>query len=174
MITTMRFIPQVAAYALACVLLACVSQASAADPPAKPIQVGATTPEIPIAHSALLAIDATPTAGSLDLRVRRVRDRSSVSSDDVTVTIDGKSEPYTRGSDGSYQLPIADLRGDGTREVDIVVGHDGIREILSGKISLPEAVSASSLFRDHKQVAWWILNIAIVLIAAIAISRRKG
>jgi hypothetical protein len=28
--------------------------------------------------------------------------------------------------------------------------------------------------RDHKQLAWWILNIAIVLIAAIAISRRMS
>ena len=31
---------------------------------------------------------------------------------------------------------------------------------------------SSSVLRDHKQMAWWILNITIVLIAAIAISRR--
>jgi hypothetical protein len=27
---------------------------------------------------------------------------------------------------------------------------------------------------SHKQLAWWILNIVIVLIAAIAISRRMS
>jgi hypothetical protein len=30
------------------------------------------------------------------------------------------------------------------------------------------------LWRDHKQVGWWILNIVVVLVAAIALSRRKG
>jgi len=37
-----------------------------------------------------------------------------------------------------------------------------------------EAASTDSLLRDHKQVAWWILNIVIVLVAALALSRRKG
>ena len=47
-------------------------------------------------------------------------------------------------------------------------------EIVSGKVSVAEASSTQSLLRDHKQVAWWILNIVIILIAATAISRRKG
>ena len=32
----------------------------------------------------------------------------------------------------------------------------------------------SSVLRDHKQLAWWILNITVVLIAAVAISRRSS
>jgi hypothetical protein len=163
-------------------LIACATLALAADPAAKPAQVQAgvnpvqpaATAGMPIAHSALLSVDATPTDDSLELHIRRVSDKSVVRSEDVTVTVDGKNEPLTRENGGSYQLPIADLRGDGAREVDIVVAHDGIREILSGKVTLPQASPAGSVFRDHKQIAWWILNIVIVLIAALAISRRKG
>jgi hypothetical protein len=130
--------------------------------------------EIPIARSALLTIDATTTDDSVAFLVRRVHDRSIVSGDDVTVTVDGKNEPVTRDSSGSYSLSAADLRGDGTHAVEIIVGHDGIREILSGKVSLPEPTSAGSLFRDHRQIGWWVLNIAIVLVAAIFLSRRKS
>jgi hypothetical protein len=159
---------------LASALLACGSAAFGAEPAAvaAPTQAAAAVPHL--AHSALLTIDATSTDDSLNLVIRRVRDRSPVNSDAVTVTVDGKSTSFTRGSDGTYQLPISDLRGDGTREIDVIVAHDGIREVLSGKLSLPDEVTAGSVFRDHKQVAWWILNIVIVLIAAIAISRRKG
>ena len=34
--------------------------------------------------------------------------------------------------------------------------------------------AAAGLLGSHKQLAWWILNIAIVLIAALAISRRMS
>ena len=34
--------------------------------------------------------------------------------------------------------------------------------------------AASALSASHKQLAWWILNIVIVLIAVIAISRRMS
>ena len=37
---------------------------------------------------------------------------------------------------------------------------------------LADGGTVAHLLGDHKQLAWWILNIAIVLIAAIAISRR--
>jgi len=130
--------------------------------------------KLAIAHSALLSIEGTPGAGVLDLTVRHVADQSPVVSDDVTVTVDGKNEPVTRGTGGAYQIPLNDLRGAEPREVDITVGHDGIREILTGKVTLPASSSAGSFLGDHKQIAWWILNIVIVLIAAIAISRRKG
>jgi hypothetical protein len=130
--------------------------------------------KIPIARSALLAIEGTAGAGVLDFTIRRVSDQSPVVSDDVTVTVDGKNESVKHGEVGSYQIPANDLRGPDPRQIDITVGHDGIREILSGKVTLPQGSSAGSFLSDHKQVAWWILNILIVLIAAIAISRRKG
>jgi len=137
-----------------------------------------TTPvatPIPIAHSALLTIDATETEDSLALRIRHAANQTPIDSKDVTVSVDGKSETVTAQADGTLLLPIKDLRGDGERQFDIVVAHDGIREILSGKLALPKVSSTTSdLWRDHKQIAWWILNIAIVLIAAILFSRRTS
>jgi hypothetical protein len=130
---------------------------------------------IPIAHSALLTVDATPSEDSLALRIRHVANQTPIDSKDVTVSVDGKSETVTAQADGTLRLPIKDLRGDGERQFDIVVAHDGIREILTGKLALPKASSATAdLWRDHKQIAWWILNIAIVLIAAIMFSRRTS
>jgi hypothetical protein len=143
----------------------------AATAPAAP-----PTPVFSIAHSALLAIDTTPLNDSLVLHIRRVSDQSPVvvaNDGDVAVTLDGKKEPVTRESDGSYRVPANDFRGKDPHAIDVIVAHDGIREILSGTVALPES-TATSLWRDHTQIAWWILNITIVLIAAIVISRRKG
>jgi hypothetical protein len=144
-----------------------------APQPAQPVQL-APDQSAQIAHSALLSVAATPTADSLRLSIRRVGDKSLISSDDVTVTVDGRNESVTRENGGGYEVPINDLRGAGARDVEIIVAHDGIREILTGKVTLIEAASTDSLWRDHKQVAWWILNIVIVLVAALALSRRKG
>jgi hypothetical protein len=150
-------------------------QAAQPPPPAQPAGPVHLAPNAAaqIAHSALLSIEATVTADALRLSIRRVSDKSLVSSDDVVVTVDGRNESVTREK-GDYEVPVSDLRGDAPRDVEITVGHDGIREILSGKVVAAEATSADSLLRDHKQVAWWILNIVIVLVAAIALSRRKG
>ena len=150
------------------------AQPSQPAQPAGPVRLAPNAAAAQIAHSALLSIDGTPTADSLRLTIRRVSDKSLVSSDDVTVTVDGRNETVTRANGGGYEVPINDLRGDAARDVEIIVAHDGIREILSGKVAVAEAGSTDGLLRDHKQVAWWILNIVIVLVAAIALSRRKG
>jgi len=169
--TGFRIRQAVAVTLLTCGSAAFVPKASAADPAAAPpVQIA----PLEIAKSALLTIDGTPSGDSFDLRIHKISDKSLISSDDVTVTVDGRSESVTRVNVATYQLPLSDLRGDGAREVEIIVPHDGIREILSAKVSLPETSSTASLLRDHKQVGWWVLNIVIVLIAAIAISRRKG
>jgi hypothetical protein len=147
--------------------------APAAQPAAAAVQL-APNVAAQLAHSALLAVEGTSTGNSVQLRIRRVSDQSLISSDDVTVTVDGRNETVTRDA-GAYEIPVDGLRGDVGKDVEIIVGHDGIREILTAKVSAArEASSAEGLLRDHKQVAWWILNIVIVLIAAIAISRRKG
>ncbi len=151
-------------------------QAAATPPvavPSKPVQL-APNATAEIARSALLTVQGTATADALQISIWRVSDKSLISSDDVTVAVDGKNQSVTHEKGGAYELPINDLRGDGARDVDVTVAHDGIREIVSGKVSVAEASSAQSLLRDHKQVAWWILNIVIVLIAATAVSRRKG
>jgi hypothetical protein len=151
-------------------------QAVPSPPATQPTEAVRLTPNTAaqIAHSALLSIDGTAAADTLRLGIRRVGDKSLVSSDDVSVTVDGRNESVTRESGGGYEVPINDLRGDPAKDVEITVAHDGIREILSGKVAVAEASSTGGLLRDHKQIAWWILNIVIVLVAAIALSRRKG
>ena len=84
-----------------------------------------------------------------------------------------------RRADGSWFVPLSGGAAPANEQLDVMVAHDGIREALSGRVTVaagaPGARNASgapSVLRDHKQLAWWILNITIVLIAAIAISRR--
>jgi hypothetical protein len=141
--------------------------------PAKPVQL-ASNITAQVAHSALLTVEGTVTADALQISIRRVSDKSLINTDDVTIAVDGKNQSVTRERGTVYEVPINDLRGDGVRDVDVTVAHDGIREIVSGKISVVEASSTQSLLRDHKQVAWWILNIVIILAAAWAFSNRKS
>jgi len=143
--------------------------------PGRPARAAETTPPppIPIAQSALLTIDATNTDDSLALHIKHTGNQIPIDSRDVTVSVDGKEQPVTPQPEGTFLLDTKDLRGDGERQLNIIVAHDGIREILTGKIALPK-VRATDLWSNHKQMAWWILNIAIVLIAAIAFSRHKS
>ncbi len=138
-------------------------------------------PLVPLAHSALLAVDAAPTAGGLRLRVQRASGQTPLTVNDLSVTIDGKSARATARPDGSWFVARSAGARDAGKTIDVTVGHDGIHEVLSGRLA-PEAgasASASSgagsvISRSHKQLFWWILNIAIVLVAAIAISRRMS
>ena len=153
-----------AAGVLACSSLVCAPQLPAADSAAAPLT--------PVAHSALVTLEAGPAAAGLVLGLRHTADQTPLSVTDLTVSVDGRSELAMRREDGSWFVPLSDAITDA--HLEVVVAHDGIREILSGRITIPAARTggAASVLRDHKQMAWWILNIAIVLIAAIAISRR--
>lgn len=164
--TTSRPVRWAAATTLVIALLAAGGPlAHAAGPtPAAPV--------IPIAHSALLTIDATATDDGLALHVKHAGNQIPIDGRDVTVSVDGKKQPVTAEPEGTFLLATKELGGDGERQLDITVAHDGIREILTGKVTLPKTGGTTDLWRDHKQMAWWILNIAIVLIAALAFSRR--
>ena len=159
-----------AAGVLACSALACGPQLHASDSTAVPLT--------PVAHSALVTLEAGPAAAGLVLRLRHTADQTPLSVTDLTVSVDGRSQLAMRREDGSWFVPLSDAITDA--QLEVVVAHDGIREILSGRITIPGARTGSarnasgtaSVLRDHKQMAWWILNITIVLIAAIAISRR--
>ena len=161
-----------AAGVLACSSLVCARPLHASDSAAAPLT--------PVAHSALVTLEAGPTATGLVLRLRHTTDQTPVSVTDLTVSVDGKSQLAMRRADGSWFVPLSGAAA-ANEQLDVVVAHDGIREALSGRItfagagtppSARNANGAASVLRDHKQMAWWILNIAIVLIAAIAISRR--
>jgi hypothetical protein len=160
-----------AAGVLACSASVCGPQLHASDSAAAPLT--------PVAHSALVTLEAGPAAAGLVLRLRHTADQTPLSVTDLTVSVDGRSELAMRREDGSWFVPLSNaaITDD---QLEVVVAHDGIREVLSGRISVPGAASgsarnasgAASVLGDHKQMAWWILNITIVLIAAIAISRR--
>jgi hypothetical protein len=134
----------------------------------------AAAPRVAVAHSAQLQLDSQESGDTLVLRLRRASDQKPLDSNDVTVAVDGKSQLVTHLADGSYSLQADEWRGKGEKALEMVVGHDGIREVLNGKLPALEARSATSLVTDHKQLAWWILNIAVVLAGAIALSRRKS
>lgn len=168
--TLSRRIGWMAMTALAALTLAAVawpSTGAAADaPPPAPI---------PVAHSALLTIDATTTDNGVALHIKHANNQIPIDGQNVTVSVDGKEHPVTPLPEGTFLLSTKDLPGDGERQLDIVVAHDGIREILTGKVALPKVGSAASdLWHDHKQMAWWILNIAVVLIAVLAFSNRSS
>jgi hypothetical protein len=179
----------IAPAALFAAFAACVLGGAAAQPaPAPP------APPAPLAHSALLAVDAAPAAGGLVLRVRRATDQTPVVVNELAVLIDGKSAPATAQADGSWLVSRPAGTQDAGKPVEVTVGHDGIHEVLSGRLApstgastAPPSGAASSgaassgaassgaarlISGSHKQFFWWILNIAVVLIAAIAISRR--
>ena len=158
---------------LAVMLCACAAGAAHAQPAAPQLA--------PLAHSALLAIDAAPAAGGLVLRVRRASGETPLVVSDVAVTIDGKGEAATARSDGTWFVARPAGVQDAGKTIDVTIGHDGIHEVLSGRLAPSAGVSGPAtqgggavISSGRKQLFWWILNIAIVLIAAIAISRRTS
>jgi len=161
----------------AAIALACTAVLAAAGPAALALESTPNpppTPTIPIAHSALLTIYGVPTADGLALHVQHAGNQIPIDGRDVTVSVDGKNQPVTAEPEGTFVLPTKDLAGDGERQLDIVVAHDGIREMLSGKVTLPKVGSTLDLWRDHKQMAWWVLNVGVVLVAVMAFSRRSS
>ena len=159
---------------LSVVLSSCALAAALAQPAAPALA--------PLAHSALLTVDAAPRAGGLALRVRRASGQAPLVVNDLTVTIDNKSEPATANPDGSWIVPRPVTAQDAGKTIEVTVGHDGIHEVLSGRLAAsagagsgPAGSGTANLIRSsHKQLFWWMLNIAIVAIAAIAISRRMS
>jgi hypothetical protein len=162
------------ARALAAILILSAPAAALAQPAAPPLA--------PLAHSALLAVEAAPAAGGLVLRVRRAAGETPLQVSDVAVTIDGRSEPAALRPDGTWFVPRPAGAKDAGKTLEVTVGHDGIHEVLSGRLAAaagapgPATSGAASTLSSssHKQLVWWILNTVVVLIAAIAISRRMS
>jgi len=134
----------------------------------------------PLAHSALVTVEGVMAADTLVLRVRRTADQQPLAGAELTVTAEGRSIPVAARPEGTWGVPAKDLpRAPG--KLSIEVSHDGVREVLEAQLpgagapAAPAAQSggvASTLI--HKQMAWWILNILIVLIGVIAVSRRMS
>ncbi len=127
-----------------------------------------------VAHSALLTLTVAPSDDALALKVTRVSDHRLVTGPGrMTATLDGHDVPLTAKPDGTYLL-AADHESVGAHSLAVVVSHDGIRELLTGTVSLPQERSALGFLQGHGMSAWWVLNIVVVLIAVLALSRRKS
>ncbi|MBV8147344.1 MAG: hypothetical protein JO184_20295 [Gammaproteobacteria bacterium] len=153
---------------LACVLGAALAHAAAPAP-------------VPLAHSALLAVDVAPAAGGLELRVRPATGQTALLVSDVAVRIDNQSAPATARPDGGWFLARPAGAQDGGKPIEVTVGHDGIHEVLSGRVpaslageAAPGSAAGTVMSSSRKQLFWWILNIGIVLVAVLAISRRMS
>lgn len=150
-------------------LLTCAVALGASDAP--------QTAAVEIARSSLLTLSGTADPSSLRLSVRRTAEQAPLVVTEFATAIDGKAETATRTADGGWSVPLAAL-SPGEHHLSVTVAHDGIRELLEGKFT-PAAAAAPAagipgLGGNHKQLLWWILNIGIVLVAAIAISRRMS
>ena len=150
-------------------LLACAVALGASEP-AQPAAVE-------IARSSLLTVTGTAEPASLHLWVRRTAEQAPLVVSEFATLIDGKASAATRTSDGGWSVPLGALTA-GEHHLSVTVGHDGIRELLEGAFT-PAAAAApaggiAGLGGNHKQLLWWVLNIGIVLVAAIAISRRMS
>lgn len=135
-----------------------------------------------MAHSPLVTVEAAATADGVRLRLRRTEGSAPLAVSELQVSLADQTVPVTPRPDGTWLAPWPRTgAASDAAALEIVVTHDGIREVLRG--SLPRAVegkpaagsgTSTGLSSSHKQLAWWILNIAIVLIAVVAISRRMS
>jgi hypothetical protein len=150
----------------------CCAAAALADSPA-----GAAF--APVAHSALVAVDGVVAGDTLVLRVRRSADQQPLTGAQLRVTADGRDIPTTPRPEGTWGVPVRDLPRPAGK-LSIEVAHDGVREVLDGQLpgvaaAAPVAPSGGVLGTlIHKQMSWWILNVVIVLVGVIAVSRRMS
>jgi hypothetical protein len=127
-----------------------------------------------VARSALLALTAVPSDHALTLQVSRISDHQLITgAGNVTATVDGHEVPVTAQPKGSYLISTRDQDG-GAHSLSVVVAHDGIRELLTGTVTVAQQRSALDVLESHGMSAWWVLNIAVVLIAVLIISRRRS
>jgi hypothetical protein len=128
---------------------------------------------IVVARSAALALTATPSPDALALRVTRLSNHQLVMGPGkVTATLDGHPVPLAAQPNGAYLLSLGG-QGGGAHTLGVVVSHDGIRELLTGTVTVPRHRSALESLQGHGMAAWWVLNVAVVLIAVLVISRRR-
>jgi hypothetical protein len=132
----------------------------------------------PLTRSALLTLEGAVAPGALLLRVRPNSAASPISVSDFQVALDGRALPVTARADGAWRVPLPAEALAGPGKLEVRVTHDGVTEVLDAQVPLASAaapaVPPGMLAGAHKQIVWWVLNIAIVLVAALVISRRTS
>ncbi len=131
------------------------------------------TPEtVQVASSAQLVLDVAAQPGKLMLWITRARDHTPVTgAGNVSVTLGGHAVKVS-AQQNDYVVATDGLHG-GRQPIEVVVAHDGIRELLSGTVTLPAVPSTLETLQKHSGWAWWVLNIAVLLLAFRLISRKK-
>jgi len=133
---------------------------------------GAAHQQVQVASSAQLVLDAEARPGELLLSITRTGNHEPVTgAGNVTVRIGGRAVKVSaRHSD--YVVSTDGLHG-GKHPIEVVVAHDGIRELLTGSVTLPKTSTMLERLQKHSSWAWWVLNIAVLLLAFRMISHRK-
>ncbi len=156
-----------------CGALACAA-ASAAEPAAQ-------VPLTPVAHSAQLSVEGAVAGGVLTLRVHRASDPQPLKVTELAVRLDGRPLPVMARADGSFAAPFKELGPHAPGKLEIIVAHDGALDALDGQLPADAPAAAAGAGSGgtvgsliHKQMSWWILNVLIVLIGVIAVSRRMS
>jgi hypothetical protein len=132
-----------------------------------------------VAHSAQVTVEGVVAADTLVLRVRRSADQQPLAGAELSVRIDGRSVPVTPRPEGTWGVPLKELPRP-PAQLSIEVAHDGVREMLAGQLPGGAAAAPAAEPRGvvstliHKQMSWWILNVLIVLVGVIAVSRRMS
>ena len=137
----------------------------------------APAPFVTVARSAQITLDASDTAEGMTLRLRASVPGTAPRITEVAVSLAGVHEAARLQPDGSWFVPLPPAGATHAGKLEVYVAHDGIREVLSGTLTAAPAAAAgrgSGLLGEHKQLAWWVLNITIVLIGVLALSRRMS
>lgn len=133
---------------------------------------GAAPERVQVASSAQLVLDVAAQPGKLMLWITRTRDHTPVTgAGNVAVRLDGHTVKVS-AQQNDYVVATDGLHG-GRQPIEVIVAHDGIRELLSGTVTLRAAPSTLERLQKHSGWAWWVLNIAVLLLAFRMISRKK-
>ena len=133
---------------------------------------GAVSEKVQVASSAQLVLDARTMPGKLELWITRTRNHTAITgAGNVAVRLGGRAAKVSAGP-GDYVVSTNGLHG-GKLPIEVVVAHDGIRELLSGTVTLAQTPGTLERLQKHSTWAWWVLNIGVLLLAARLISRRK-
>ena len=132
----------------------------------------AASQAVQVASSAQLVLDAETHPGKLVLWIIRTRNHIPVTgAGNVTVTLDGRAVKVS-AQKGGYVISTDGMHG-GKQSIAVIVAHNGIRELLTGAVTLPNTPSMLARLQKHSTWAWWVLNIGVLLLAFRMISRRK-
>jgi len=131
---------------------------------------------VTVAHSAQLTLEASAGQDGVTLRLRPRTADAAPRITEVSVSLDGTNEPVKAQADGSWFVPLPAALAAHGGKLDVYVLHDDIREVLSGTLAAASGAAAGGgpLRIVHKQLAWWVLNIGVVLIGVLALSRRMS